>query len=81
MNVLGREQIAAAFRRAGQLLFATEALKRECGVRCDGDEAAFAERLMVDTADISGAFWATKWGAAMRDELDRAPFDPCAAKP
>ena len=57
MNVLGREQIAAAFRRAGQLLFATEALKRECGVRCDGDEAAFAERLMVDTADISGAFW------------------------
>ena len=36
---------------------------------------------MVDTAVISGAFLATKWGAAMRDELDRAPFDPCAAKP
>lgn len=59
-------------------MFATEALKAECGVRRDGDEAAFAERLMVDTADISGAFWATKWGAAMRDELDRMPFDPCA---
>ena len=34
---------------------------------------------MVDTAGISGAFWAAKWDAAMRDELDRAPFDPCAA--
>ena len=78
LELLGKEQSAAAYEFTGQLLFATEALKRECGVRCDGDEAAFAERLMVDTADISGAFWATKWGAAMRDELDRAPFDPCA---
>ena len=35
----------------------------------------------MDTEDISEAFWATKWGAAMRDELEHAPFNPCACTP
>ena len=71
----------AARVRAGQLLFASEELRRECGIRGPGDEAAYTERLLVDTEDISAAFWGTKWGAAMRDELDHAPFNPCAPPP
>jgi hypothetical protein len=60
-------------------MFASEELKRErASLRPCGAESGTGEQLLVGTEEISEAFWATKWGAAMRDELDHAPFNPCA---
>ena len=78
VGVAGEHVCHGIIACAGQLLFASAELRRERGIRHTGDAGAFAERLLVDTDEISEAFWATKWGAAMRDELDHAPFNPCA---
>ena len=51
-------------------MFASTALKDEKG----GDLNRFLTRLMVSVDDIAAAFWQTKHGCQMREDLDKRPF-------
>jgi len=62
---------------AGQLLYASGELREARGLDRKGKEALGSGRLLVSCEEISGAFWDTKWGRDMREELDHKPFRKC----
>ena len=66
---------------AGQLLFASEKLREEKGVNNHARQSLRSNQLLVPVEMIAAAFWETKWGKAMKHELDNEPFQPCALLP
>ena len=66
--------------RTGQMTFATDKLLAIKGVDRAKADAPWAQtELLMSLDDICAAFWDTKEGRAMRDQLDNHPFDKCVA--
>ena len=62
------------------MTFATDKLLAMKGIDRAKADAPWAQtELLVSLDDICAAFWETKDGRAMRDQLDNHPVDKCAA--
>ena len=59
---------------AGQLLYASPELRLAKGLNNKARMDQYQKRLITPVEQIVEAYWSTKWGKAMRDELDNKRF-------
>ena len=59
---------------AGQLQYASPELRLAKGLNNKARADQYKDRLITPVEQITEAFWDTKWGKAMRDELKNKRF-------
>jgi hypothetical protein len=59
---------------AGQLLYASPELRTAKGLDNKARLDQYKNKLITPVEQIAEAYWSTKWGKAMRDELDNKRF-------
>lgn len=60
--------------RTGQLQYASPELRKAKGLDNKARAGQYKERLITPVEEIAEAFWDTKWGRAMSDELKHKRF-------
>ena len=60
---------------AGQLLYASPELRSAKGLGNAARLDQYRGRLIIPVQHIAEAYWSTRWGKAMRDELNNKRFN------